>query len=108
MHLALLVPEYIAWHYTEAVRLSLNIITNFLWFTYHFFSIPVLARSLFKPFAGHIGLVLVGVLLRLVVIVSGIVFCSLVVFAGAIIFVLWLLLPFIALALLYFGFAFFI
>ena len=49
MPIALLIPEYFLWHYTTALRLCLNVVTNFIWFTYHFFSMPVLFRTLFAP-----------------------------------------------------------
>lgn len=49
MHIVLLIPEYLLWHYTAALRLCLNIVSNFVWFTYHFFSVPILLKSFFSP-----------------------------------------------------------
>lgn len=95
MHIALLVPEYLAWHYTEAVRLWLNIVSNFLWFTYHFFSMPVMLRRFTKPIAGQPFTTLVNMVGRVVVLVIGAVFCGGIVLAGAVLTVFWLLLPII-------------
>ncbi|HEY4512356.1 MAG TPA: hypothetical protein VJH63_01695 [Candidatus Paceibacterota bacterium] len=41
--------SYIFWHYTTAYRELYGVSKNFLWFFYHFFSIGVLARTLFSP-----------------------------------------------------------
>ncbi|MEK7082201.1 MAG: hypothetical protein AAB915_00790 [Patescibacteria group bacterium] len=44
-----LAKEYIAWHYGAAIRELAHTEKNFLWFGYHFFSIPLLAKTLFSP-----------------------------------------------------------
>jgi hypothetical protein len=98
MHIALLVPEYLAWHYTEAVRLWLNIVSNFLWFTYHFFSMPVMLRRFTKPVAGQPLTTLVNMAGRIIVLALGMVFCCGIVVVGALLAVFWLFLPVITVA----------
>lgn len=113
MEIVLLFPEYVIWHYTTALRLCLNIITNFLWFTVHFFSIPILVRTLFSPwhrlresyqkgfhpqvFAETLLINtimrLVGFVIRTVVIIFGSMFCVVVAILGLAVFLLWLALP---------------
>ncbi|MFY9463399.1 MAG: hypothetical protein WAP52_04445, partial [Candidatus Sungiibacteriota bacterium] len=41
--------DYIIWHYGKAVRDFFGIAYDVLWFGYHFFSLPLLARTLFAP-----------------------------------------------------------
>ena len=38
-----------AWYYTRAFRDTLNVWDNLMWFAIHFFSIPLLMRTLFAP-----------------------------------------------------------
>ncbi len=40
---------YILWHYTKAWQDIFRIIGNYLWFIHNFFSINLLARTLFSP-----------------------------------------------------------
>lgn len=40
---------YINWHYTKAWSDILRIIANYLWFVGNFFSIELLAKTLFSP-----------------------------------------------------------
>lgn len=49
MKAALVIPSYIAWHYSTALREIWGISTNFVWFLYHFFSIPILLKTLVAP-----------------------------------------------------------
>lgn len=50
MNLALFFSDYFIWHYTRAFRDILYVWSNFFWFLTHFFSIPLLFRTLFSPF----------------------------------------------------------
>jgi len=44
-----LVRAYIFWHYSAALGAWWQIYVNSLWFLFHFFSIPILFRTLFAP-----------------------------------------------------------
>lgn len=44
-----LFAQYLAWHYRTGVLDCLRLLANFLWFIYHFFSVPVVVRTLFTP-----------------------------------------------------------
>lgn len=41
--------DFVAWYYTRAFRDILNVWGNLMWFVVHFFSLPLLARTLFAP-----------------------------------------------------------
>ena len=49
MNFLALLGRYLAWHYTAGLFGCLRLLSNFLWFVYHFFSVPVIARTLFSP-----------------------------------------------------------
>lgn len=123
MGFLLFLNDYIIWHYGRAVRDFSAIARDLLWFGYHFFSLPLLTRTLFAPFvrirAGGISITdiegslqnitaniisrAVGFCLRVTVISAGALSeIVLAVFLG-IIFLCWLLLPFIILFLLAFS-----
>ena len=40
---------YFAWHYTAGLFGCLRLLADFLWFIYHFFSVPVIVPTLFTP-----------------------------------------------------------
>ena len=44
-----LFTDYFLWHYTRAFAGILTLWTNLMWFLIHFFSIPVLLKTLFSP-----------------------------------------------------------
>ncbi len=44
-----LIGNYFLWHYSKAFVSLFRVWSNFVWFLYHFFSIPVLFRTLFSP-----------------------------------------------------------
>lgn len=50
MQLGLIVPYYISWHYTRAIRDIVEHSKDFLWFFWNLFSIPELLRTFFAPF----------------------------------------------------------
>jgi|SRR3989344_9051522 len=41
--------RYFVWHYTNGLLDCLQILADFLWFIYHFFSVPVITRTLVTP-----------------------------------------------------------
>ncbi|MBI4225079.1 MAG: hypothetical protein HY617_01990 [Candidatus Sungbacteria bacterium] len=114
MDATLLIGEYVIWHYGKGVRDFFAVWGNLLWFGYHFFSIRLLARTLFAPYKrfhqqydwknldlGTLGqdmllnlfMRFLGTVLRLCVIIAGIAYEVTMAIAGACIFVIWLLLP---------------
>ena len=50
MGIAFFLREYISWHYGKAFSEMQALQKDFLWFFYHFFSIPSLAKTLIAPF----------------------------------------------------------
>ena len=118
MNFFLIVPQYISWHYSQAFRDIKSIWKNILLFLYHFFSIPVLLKTLFSPwqrvhdsYGGGGGSFLetiifntimraVGFFVRLSFILIG---CTSIVFVavfGLAFYIAWLFLPLILIALL--------
>src|SRR3989338_7211775 len=50
MNIPVIFFQYISWHYREGVKEVFKAWKNIHWFLYHFFSINILLRTLFKPF----------------------------------------------------------
>lgn len=118
-----IVHHYLLWHYTKAFGEIRHVWKNIVWFTFHFFSIPQLLRSYLSPWKRMteergrsfnfeelasfviINLIsrIVGVLLRTVVIISGI--ASLFVLLLGIIatYIFWIFAPAIIVLIFYFG-----
>ena len=110
----ILVADYWRWHYSQALGDLTRLTRNFAWFLYHFFSLPLLAKTLFAPwhrlaerrtrafdFADWGGTLIVnllmrvvGCLLRLCLIITGVVSLIIFTLTSVVIFLLWLLLPF--------------
>ncbi|HLP44134.1 MAG TPA: hypothetical protein VK145_02545 [Candidatus Nanoarchaeia archaeon] len=108
MQFVLLVPEYFIWHYTSAVRLTINIISNFLWFVYHFFSVPILIKTLITPIHGvgkgfAVPSQVIGFVVRLAAIFFAYTILAISVLFGILVVILWLLLPFIVMYLIVTG-----
>lgn len=110
----LVLPYYLAWHYTSALKDFFNIWGNMIWFVYQYFSIPILFKTLLSPFkrlkeqskggldiggffeALIVNLVMriVGLILRSIVIGVGIISLIATFFAWLVAFFVWLVLPF--------------
>lgn len=109
MQLALLIPEYVIWHYTDAFRLIANIFSNFIWFTHHFFSVSVLAETLFKPLRGvsksltDVSRVL-GFFIRVSFIFFAYIVILMIVAVGVAMLFVWALIPIFVIALVLHGF----
>lgn len=108
-----LVCSYFKWHYTIGFVDLFGLIRNFLWFFYHFFSIPVLTRTLFSPwerqgerykkgfdvegifetFIINFIMRVVGFVIRSIVIVAGLAVLITVFSLGVIAVVIWPLIP---------------
>lgn len=112
MKLVAILPTYIFWHYTRAIRDYIHISANFIWFIFYFFSIEILLKTLTDPwkrlsrdetahptFFGNlvinILMRLVGISIRLATIALGLL-SLIVVFSLLLLgFFVWLILPFI-------------
>lgn len=112
------------WYYGESVKDVLTGWKNFIIFALNYFSIPLLLKTLFAPWKRDItrrphGLDLkklfeylafntisrgIGFLVRFFTIIVGIIFLILVIAAGAVFFVLWLILPLALIGLIIFAF----
>lgn len=123
MRFAVFLKGYFIWHYSKAVRDFSAIAADLLWFGYHFFSMGILTKTLFSPFARihttgfsitEIELSLqnltaniisraVGFFLRVIVISAGVTTEIILGIALIAAFVIWLILPLIILFLLAFG-----
>lgn len=120
MDFLLVLPYYLVWHYGRAYFDIKSLWKNFLIFVFHFFSIPVLLRTLFSPWQRmHDGygpqnpifetlifntiMRVVGAVIRLVFILIGSL-CLLACFViGFVFLILWFLFPFIMLSMFSWG-----
>lgn len=108
-----LIPVYLLWHYGVAWVDLARLYSNFAWFLFHFFSIPLLLRTLLAPWkrlhesraahggAGFLGAFLinsitriVGAVIRLATIAVGISAQALLVALFIAVLLLWLVMPF--------------
>ncbi len=121
----LLLPYYITWHYTSALKRGIAISKNFIWFAWHFFSIGLLFKTLFQPwermkeekepgleFSKFISawtlngvFRMVGAIIRLTVIGVGFVFILGIIVASLALFVAWIFLPIVLLVIFIAGIA---
>lgn len=121
MKLFELIPHYLKWHYTRAIAELVEVWGNYLWCTTNYFSIKVLIKSFFKPFkkvkettktdeqkeAGIVTFMMsiFGIIIRLVIITAGIFSWILILIFGFLVFLVWLVLPFIMLFIFFSGLA---
>jgi ABC-type multidrug transport system fused ATPase/permease subunit len=111
--LIMFIPGYLLWHYTRAIKDFFKVSGNFIWFFYHFFSIPVLFGTLVTPFRRmeekykkelnieaffealivNIIMRIIGALSRATVILVGIIAILLTIVSSVALFIVWLLLP---------------
>lgn len=123
MKFTLFLTRYIAWHYGGGLKSFFATWGNIVWFAYHFFSIPLLFRTLFEPFqrlneerkkgldVGAIAAALtVNAIMRLVgaaargfIIAMGVAALAFIFAAGAVLLVVWILLPFSVLTFIVLG-----
>ncbi len=111
---------YLKWHYSKAIKSMFVIWQNFLRFLANFFSLKLMLTNLFDhwkrmsdPYPKHFSFKaylfsfivnvitrIVGMLMRLVILILGSLICLIFIFCLPIILILWLVLPFIIIALL--------
>jgi|SRR3989344_1779381 len=124
MNYLLIFPSYFFWHYGEAFKDITRIWTNFIWFTFNFFSIPLLLPTFFSPWrrireervkgtlhlediAGVIltntVMRLVGMFLRAIILLLGILFVFTVFWIGVCFYVVWIVLPVLVPLSLFYG-----
>ena len=110
-----LIAQYIEWHFYEAPREILAGWRNFILFGFNYFSLPVLIRTLFshwhryryeygtqfnlgrwfEAFTFNLMSRGIGAVLRVFLIFFGVLAEIFILIAGALIFCLWLLIPFL-------------
>lgn len=115
--------RYFVWHYSLALADLWHLTGNFCWFFYHFFSIPIVVRTLFAPwrrlgeryrrqldpgallgtFIVNTLMRLVGLVIRTVFLVVGLLVLFLTVIFSLMLFAVWLTLPFAILGLIWFS-----
>jgi hypothetical protein len=116
---------WLKWHFYKVPAFLLLVWKNYIFFGLDYFSTPTLIKSFFSPWRKYrwkyprftqvgefIGTFVsnafsrsIGAILRAVLIVAGILFQIFVLVVGFVVFVFWMLYPFVALILIYFFFA---
>ncbi len=104
--------DYVLWHYGRAYINGATVWANLMWFVMHFFSVPLILRTLFSPwkrmreeythggFEDFMGMIVVNIMtriigffVRIVILIVGMV-SFIATFAGFILWsVVWTLLP---------------
>lgn len=121
----MLIIQYLYWHYLIAPKNLLGIWRNFLLFDWYFFSIGLLLKTFFRPwkrvivvkrgrgfdpkeflerFLANLFSRFLGMILRSLVIIIGLLAELATLVSGLILFISWLVLPLFLIALLSFGF----
>lgn len=125
MKLIMVVPHYLAWHYSVGlVQWSRNLF-NFIEFEFHFFSVKDLLLTLFSPFqrlkerygsnpmdfeviasAFVVNMIMrgVGFLVRSFILIFGAISITITTILAMLLFVLWIILPVLLVALIFFSF----
>jgi hypothetical protein len=124
MRLLLVIPYYISWHYSRALAGIVRLTNNLVWFLWHFFSIGLLAKTLFSPWqrlqeirpkgldieaylsTALVNMVMrgVGFIIRLLFICLGLIAIVGTILIGCGVFIVWLALPFVIAFLITYGF----
>jgi len=118
--------KWLVWHFLEVPRQILINLKNFLRFNINYFSIPLLLQTFFshwrryresygrgfdpkhyaQVFVGNMISRILGAIVRTATIFIGLFFEIIIFFVGILFFIIWLILPLILLAGIYFGFKF--
>ncbi|MFA6253874.1 MAG: hypothetical protein WC640_01260 [Candidatus Paceibacterota bacterium] len=124
MRIAVVIGHYFIWHYGRAIKDLTRIYRNLIAFTFNFFSVDILVRSYFAPwrrmgeeypehgvdpfdyfstFTVNLIMRLVGIFMRTVAIVLGLVTTLVVILSYPVVLVLWLALPLIVVIIFFIG-----
>lgn len=123
MQFGRLLTRYIVWHFTRGFVDLWRVVENFLWFFYHFFSIPFLLGSLFAPlerihenytqsrdenelfenFVANILMRIIGAFLRLGISLIGLIVLFVALIIGIFALFVWPFLPFAVGIFFYWG-----
>lgn len=116
MGITLFFSSYLIWHYSIGLADFFRVWGNFLWFDWHFFSIPLLTKTLVSPwrrlgetkkqpglhpeeFFGNLIvntlMRIVGIFVRLATIIIGLFFLVVIAIIGFLALIVWLTAPFI-------------
>lgn len=115
MHFILFIPYYAYWHYTRGISDLLQNLKNIVRFAFGFFSIPILLRTIFAPwermgesykkgfdleswmetFILNTLMRFVGFVIRFITIILGLLASAVSIILSLIIFVSWILMPFL-------------
>jgi hypothetical protein len=113
-----IILTWLVWQFYEVPKFLIHAWENYILFALNFLSLPLLLKSLLAPWrryrwnypkafdVGEFMTTLIsnafsrflGFLMRIVLIVVGIIFQIFVIFAGIAVILLWILIPFIAIA----------
>ncbi len=119
-------PNYILWHYTKAISCIFYIIFHFTIHIIHFFSIPILLKTLFSPwrklsenyskrfdlveilssFTVNTTMRLFGAMFRITIIIMGLLLTLSFLILGLIFLIYWIVIPLLLIFLIVFGFNF--
>lgn len=123
MAILILSWQFMIWYYTAALLNFVKISRDFIWFLYHFFSIPILIPTLFSKWkrigdvrtkkfniADFFSVLIVNSIMRIVgffirsfVVIAGLVSIVLAIVVEIAVFVIWLFLPIIIAVLFVLG-----
>lgn len=113
MNVLLYLPAYVIWHYTAGLWAALAVARNLLRFTFHFFSVGLMFKTLFSPWR-RLGedyasglhpnewlatltvntlMRVVGAAMRLVLIIFGLIALVVVAVGSVVVMLMWILWP---------------